>query len=163
MKRRTAFISLVTILVLTLGTLSCGQGRVVFGNSSDTGPGQTRSSERSITSSDIGGGLSDLRGSHWDLIYWGVKTKPTRYETTPNMQFCKDGTWAAHRYGGGDSYQENGGRYQISGDQLSLQDDNGGFTGDYLLLSRDGNELKFESKDGYVMDLKYVDSKDCSR
>lgn len=79
------------------------------------------------------------------------------------MQFCKDGSFAAEEYGGGDSYQERGGSYQISGDHLVINDVNGGFSGNYRLVSRSGNELSFESDDGYVMGLRYEDSNDCSR
>ena len=172
MKPQTKLMTIVSVIALSFGTLSCGQSRANFGSPSYTSQDKTQppasstgsqSPTRSARSSRSGGDLSDLRGTHWLLIDWGAKANPYHSETNTNMQFCKDGTWAGENYGGGDSYQEHGGSYRISGDYLSLNDENGGFTGDYHLVSRNGDELSFESDDGYSMRLRYVDSNDCSR
>jgi hypothetical protein len=161
MKRRGTFLSLMLAFTFLFGAaFLCGQSN---GGRGYTGQDETQPPAGGVRSSRSSGDLSDLPGTHWLLTYWGAKANPKYFETHPDVQFCKDGTWAVERYAGGSSYQEQGGSYQLSVDRLNLNDESGAFTGDYRLLSRSGDDLAFESSDGYVMGLRYVDSDDCSR
>ncbi len=73
---------------------------------------------------------------------------------TPNVQFCRDGTWAILHNG-----SSEGGRYELQGARLVMHNGDGSLYGDYQ-ISRNGNEMILD--DGtWTLRLRYYDAPKC--
>lgn len=81
---------------------------------------------------------SNLAGTSWDLLSM-TKQGDTESvnQTTPNVQFCRDGSWAILHNGVGNS---EGGQYQIQGSRIVMKTSDGELYGDYQ-IKRNGNEM----------------------
>ena len=99
---------------------------------------------------------SNLAGTSWDLLSMTQKGEKERInQTTPNDQFCRDGSWAILHYGG----NAEGGKYQIQGNRVVMKTSDGELYGDYQ-IKRSGNELILD--DGkWVLRLKYYGPVKC--
>ena len=79
---------------------------------------------------------SDLAGTSWDLLSMTKQGEPEQVnQTTPNVQFCRDGSWAILHSG-----SSEGGKYQIQGSRIVMKTSDGALYGDYQ-LKRNGNEM----------------------
>src|SRR5216684_1826517 len=64
---------------------------------------------------------SDLAGTSWDLLSMTKKGETeTINQTTPNVQFCRDGSWAILHTG-----SSEGGKYQIQGSRIVMKTSDG--------------------------------------
>jgi hypothetical protein len=106
--------------------------------------------------------LPNLVSTNWSEISL-TKKGEQEYQagTYPNLQFCRDGSWAIHSYGGSDQYELQGGKYQIRGNRVIMNNEDGSSFGDFHLTSRTEEELVLESTDGYVLRLKYLGPVKC--
>ncbi len=95
-------------------------------------------------------GPSDLAGTSWDLMSMTKKGETEHVNgTTPNVQFCRDGSWRIQHYGSA----AQGGKYQMQGGRLVMNYDDGSLYGDYQ-IQRNGDEMILD--DGtWVLRLKY--------
>ena len=99
---------------------------------------------------------SNLAGTSWDLLSMTQKGEKERVnQTTPNVQFCRDGSWGILHYGG----NAEGGKYQQQGNRIVMKTSDGELYGDFQ-IKRNGNELILD--DGkWVMRLKYYGPVKC--
>ena len=75
-------------------------------------------------------------------------------QTTPNVQFCRDGSWAILHTG-----SSEGGKYQIQGSRIVMKTSDGALYGDYQ-IKRNGNEMILD--DGtWRLRLRYYSAVKC--
>jgi hypothetical protein len=99
---------------------------------------------------------SNLAGTSWDLLSMTQKgEKEDVNQTTPNVQFCRDGSWGILHYGG----NAEGGKYQQQGNRVIMKTSDGELYGDFQ-IKHNGNELVLD--DGkWVLRLKYYSPVKC--
>ena len=98
---------------------------------------------------------ANLAGTSWDLLSM-TKTGETEHvnQTTPNVQFCRDGSWAILHSG-----SSEGGKYQIQGSRIVMKTSDGALYGDYQ-IKRNGNEMVLD--DGtWRLRLRYYSPVKC--
>jgi len=79
---------------------------------------------------------TDLAGTSWDLLSMTKQGETEQVnQTTPNVQFCRDGSWAILHNG-----SSEGGRYQLQGARIVMKTSDGALYGDYQ-IKRNGNEM----------------------
>jgi hypothetical protein len=98
---------------------------------------------------------SDLAGTSWDLLSMTKQGEPESVnQTTPNVQFCRDGSWAILHNG-----SSEGGKYQIQGSRIVMKTSDGALYGDYQ-IKRNGNEMVLD--DGtWRLRLRYYSPVKC--
>jgi hypothetical protein len=98
---------------------------------------------------------SNLAGTSWDLLSMTKKGEQEKQSgTTPNVQFCRDGSWAILHNG----YSE-GGKYQMQGARLVMHNSDGSLYGDYQ-IGRSGSEMILD--DGtWTLRLRYYGAVKC--
>jgi len=105
--------------------------------------------------SSSGAAPANLAGTSWDLLSM-TKTGETESvnQTTPNVQFCRDGSWAILHAG-----SSEGGKYQIQGSRIAMKTSDGALYGDYQ-IKRNGNEMVLD--DGtWRLRLRYYSPVKC--
>ncbi len=98
---------------------------------------------------------SNLAGTSWDLLSMTKKGEQEKQSgLTPNVQFCRDGTWAILHNG-----SSEGGKYELQGAHLVMHNGDRSLYGDYQ-ISRNGNEMILD--DGtWTLRLRYYDAPKC--
>jgi hypothetical protein len=98
---------------------------------------------------------SDLAATSWDLLSMTKQGEPENVnQTTPNVQFCRDGSWAILHSG-----SSEGGKYQIQGSRVVMKTSDGALYGDYQ-IKRNGNEMVLD--DGtWRLRLRYYSPVKC--
>ncbi|HZT58981.1 MAG TPA: hypothetical protein VFA21_10175 [Pyrinomonadaceae bacterium] len=159
MKRRGTFLSLTLAFTFLFGTaFLCGQSNSRRASDNQVGGLDDYPDEASSNAAL----LPDLVSTNWSEVSLTRNGEPEyRAGTYPNLQFCRDGSWAIHHYGGASDYELEGGKYQVSGSHVVMQNEDGTSFGDFHLVSRTDEELLLESDDGYVMRLKYLGRVNC--
>lgn len=160
MKQHRTLLSLMLAFAFLFGAaFSCGQGNNRRASDRQANGRENESDEQS---SDSTGALPNLVSTNWSEVSLTKKgDREYKASTYPNLQFCRDGSWAIHHYGGGSENELEGGTYQINGGHVVMKNEDGSSFGDFHLVSRTGQEMLLESDDGYVMRLSYLGKVKC--
>src|SRR5437588_1894286 len=109
---------------------------VVANNPTQSVNGPPASTSDGNNPASSGAAPADLAGTSWDLLSMAKQGETEHVsQTTPNVQFCRDGSWAILHNG-----SSEGGKYQIQGSRIVMKTSDGELYGDYQ-IKRNGNEM----------------------
>lgn len=148
--------SVLALGLVAAAALACGGITKSQTTAEHDGGSSTAGSDDNPTTQTSRGASSNLAGTSWDLLSMTEKGQQERVNsTTPNVQFCHDGTWAILHSAG----NLEGGKYQMQGSRLVMKYEDGSLYGDYQ-IKRSGDEMILD--DGHwVLRLKYYGPVKC--